>query len=99
MVSYAKYVTVGKFCVVPELHALCLFLRTQIFLQNSVPCCRRHEKAVGKLREETRVLRLLTQQAVEERAELAARSLVSILAPVPGCPTVHTAFTSPLTRD
>ena len=36
----------------------------------------RHEKAVGRLREETRALRLLTQQAVEERAKLAATSLV-----------------------
>ena len=36
----------------------------------------RHEKAVGRLREETRALRLLTQQAVEERAQLAAQALV-----------------------
>ena len=36
----------------------------------------RHEKAVGRLREETRALRLLTQQAVEERAKLAAKALV-----------------------
>ena len=64
-------------------------------LQTSAPCCCRHEKAVGTLREETRALRLLTQQAVEERAEVAARSLVSILAPVPHCPTVPTAFHKP----
>ena len=49
---------------------------------------------MGTLREETRALRLLTQQAVEERAEVAQRSLVSILAPVPGCPSIPTAFTS-----
>lgn len=37
---------------------------------------RRHEKTVGRLREETRALRLLTQQAVEERALLAEKILV-----------------------
>lgn len=31
---------------------------------------------MGRLREETRALRLLTQQAVEERAQLAAKALV-----------------------
>ncbi len=31
---------------------------------------------MGRLREETRALRLLTQQAVEERAKLAAKALV-----------------------
>ena len=31
---------------------------------------------MGKLREETRAMRLLTQQAVEERAKLAAQALV-----------------------
>ena len=47
---------------------------------------------MGTLREETRALRLLTQQAVEERAEVAGRSLVSILAPMPDCSTIPAAF-------
>ena len=87
-----KHVTTGKSYHVPTLHAACLYLGGQLLLQKSAPCCCRHEKAVGTLREETRALRLLTQQAVEERAEVAARSLVSILAPMPDCPTTPTAF-------
>ena len=33
---------------------------------------------MGKLREETRALRLLTQQAVEERAQMAVETLVCV---------------------
>lgn len=73
------------------LHAPCPYLELRCFY-DSAPCCCRHEKAVGTLREETRALRLLTQQAVEERAEVAGRSLVSILAPMPDCPTIPAAF-------
>ena len=92
MGSCFKHLTVGESYNIPMLHAPRLCLGGQDLLPNSPPCCCRHEKAVGTLREETRALRLLTQQAVEERAEVAARSLVSILAPMPDCPATPTAF-------